>query len=241
VAGSDGKYAMVNYPSIDGARAGSYPTSYYAFTTGRVRFYMLDASWGDSNTGTAAGGKCGQPCDMYQVDHDAHWTVRSAEYQWLKRDLAAHPGVLKFAFFHFPLYSDQTAEPSDPYLDNIPGNPGNLESLLHSNGVNLVFNGHAHDYQRNVAGPGGVISYVTGGGGGEVQGVGGHGCSRTDAYAVGWNYSSHEGSACGAAKKPTSDAQVYNFLRVTVRGLRVTVEPVNALGEAFDVQTYNFR
>ncbi len=239
-AGSKGTYAMVPYPSIYDSKAGSYPTSYYAFTTAGVRFYMLDASWGDKNTGTADGGKCGANCDMYQVDHGAHWTVRSAEYEWLKRDLAEHPGGLKFAFFHFPLYSDNASEPSDPYLDNLPGQPGNLESLLHSNGVKLVFNGHAHDYQRNNAGPGGVISYVTGGGGGQVQPVGGHGCSKTDAYAIGWSYGSRKGSACGAAPKPTSDAQVYNFLRVTVAGLRVTVEPINALGQAFDVQSYDF-
>jgi hypothetical protein len=239
-AGSHGTYAMLAYPSIDGSKPGSYPTSYYAFTTGRVRFYMLDSSWGNSNTGTANGGACGANCRIYQVDHDAHWTARSAEYQWLKRDLAAHPGGLKFAFFHFPLHSDNATQPSDLYLDNIPGHPGNLESLMHSNGVRLVFNGHAHDYQRNIAQPGGVISYVTGGGGGNIQPVAGHGCSRADAYAIGWAYSSRKGSACGAAPKPTSDAQVYNFLRVTVSGLTVTVEPINALGHAFDVQSYHF-
>jgi hypothetical protein len=239
-AGSKGSYAMVAYPSIDGSRPGSYPTSYYALTTGGVRFYMLDASWGDSNTGTASGGTCGRRCAIYQVDHDAHWTAQSAEYQWLKQDLAAHPGGLKFAFFHFPLYSDNATQSSDLYLDNLPGHPGNLESLLHSHGVQLVFNGHAHDYQRNIAGPGGVISYVTGGGGGRIAPVAGHGCSRTDAYAIGWSYSSRKGSACGAAPKPTSDAQVFNFLRVTVTGLTVTVEPINALGHAFDVQTYTF-
>jgi hypothetical protein len=85
-----------------------------------------------------------------------------------------------------------------------------------------------------------VISYVTGGGGGNIQPVAGHGCSRTDAYAIGWAYSSRKGSACGAAPKPTSDAQVYNFLRLTVSGLTVTVEPINALGHAFDVQSYHF-
>jgi hypothetical protein len=80
---SGGVYTMLPYPSIDGANAASYPTSYYAFSTGGVRFYMLDASWGDSNVGTATGGACGSNCKAYQVDHDAHWTVNSAEYQWL--------------------------------------------------------------------------------------------------------------------------------------------------------------
>ena len=50
-AASGGEYGMYPYPSIDGATAASYPTSYYAFSTGGVRFYMLDAAWGDTNTG----------------------------------------------------------------------------------------------------------------------------------------------------------------------------------------------
>jgi Purple acid Phosphatase, N-terminal domain/Calcineurin-like phosphoesterase len=239
---SNGVYSMVSYPSIDGNNPGSYPTDYYAFTTGGVRFYLLDASWGDSNYGNATGGACGTStsCKMYQVDHDAHWTASSAEYKWLAADLAAHPGGLKFAFFHFPLYSDDSTEPNDTFLDNTPGSSGSLEQLLHGNGVQLVFNGHAHDYQRNIAVPGGVTSYVTGGGGASAAAVAGQGCATTDAYAVGWNYLSGKGSSCGAAAKPTSDAQVYHFLKVTVNGTTVTVTPTNSQGKPFDAQTYDF-
>ena len=242
VTGASGVYSMVSYPSIDGSTPISYPTGYYAFSSGGVRFYVLDASWGDSNTGTATGGACGtlRSCKIYQVDHDAHWTVSSAEYQWLAADLAAHPGGLKFAFFHFPLYSDDSAEPNDTFLDNTPGSSGTLEQLLHDNGVQLVFNGHAHDYQRNIATPGGVTSYVTGGGGGSASAVGLNQCSTTDAYAVGWNYSSGKGTSCGAAPAPASDSQVYHFLKVAVNGTTVTVTPADATGHTFDPMTYNF-
>jgi chitodextrinase len=198
---------------------------------------MLDAAWGNSNTGTATGGPCGTNCAIYQVDHDAHWTPVTAEYQWLKTDLAAHPGGLKFAFFHFPLYTDNATQTGDAYLDNTPGSTGSLEQLLHDSGVQLAFNGHAHIYQRNIATPGGVTSYVTGGGGGQAEPVS-H-CSTTDAYAVGWSYSSPSGSACGAAAKPASDGQVYHFLKVTVNGPNVTVNPINSQGQSFDPQTYN--
>ncbi|MDA8262748.1 MAG: fibronectin type III domain-containing protein [Actinomycetota bacterium] len=237
-AASGGMYSMVSYPSIDGSTAMSYPTTTYAFSTGGVRFYMLEASWGNTNVGTASGGTCGSNCAIYQLDHDAHWTVTSAEYQWLARDLAAHPGGLKFAFFHFPLYSDNATQPNDGYLDNTPASAFSLEQLLHDNGVELAFSGHAHIYQRNVAVPGGVTSYVTGGGGGVAEPVGR--CSTTDAYAVGWSYSNGKGSACGAAPVPTSDSQVYNFLRVTVSGSNVTVTPINAAGVSFDQVTYDF-
>jgi chitodextrinase len=237
-AASGGEYGMYPYPAIDGAAAANYPTSYYAFSAGGARFYMLDASWGDTNTGSATGGACGSHCAAYQVDHDAHWTLTSPEYTWLQQDLAAHSGGLKFAFFHYPLYSNNGTQVSDPYLDNLPGSSASLEQLLNRSGVNLVFNGHAHIYQRNIATPGGVTSYVTGGGGGQVEPV--SSCKSTDAYAVGWSYGSSKGSACGSATAPSSDAQVYNFLKVTVTGTAVTVTPVNAQGGIFDPRTYNF-
>jgi fibronectin type 3 domain-containing protein len=237
-AASGGSYQMTSYPSIDGTTPGSYPDTYYAFTTGGVRFYMLEAAWGNSNTGNANGGPCGSNCAIYQVDHDAHWTISSAEYQWLQRDLQAHPGGLKFAFFHFPLYTDNATQTTDAYLDNSPGSTNSLEQLLSKNGVQLAFSGHAHIYERNIARPGGVTNYVTGGGGAQAEPVS-H-CTTTDAYAVGWSYSSASGSACGAAPKPLSDAQVYHFLKISVNGTSVTVTPTNSQGQTFDTQTYNF-
>jgi chitodextrinase len=238
-AASGGVYDMVYYPAGDGVNAANYPTNYYAFTTGGVRFYVLDATWGDSNTGTATGGACGDHCAMYEVDHDKHWTTTSAEYQWLAADLAAHPGGLKFAAFHFPLRSDDASEPSDEYLQRTPGSSATLEQLLHDNGVSLVFNGHAHIYQRNVAPPGGVISYVSGGGGAKLTSVAGHGCAPTDAYARGWSNTKNKGNACGAASAPTDNGQVFHFLKVSVNGSSVTVAPTDSLGNTFDVVTYN--
>jgi chitodextrinase len=240
VTGADGVYTMWPYPSFDGITPASYPTSYYAFSTGGVRFYLLDAAWGDSNVGTATGGACGSHCRMYQVDRDAHWAPHSpaGEYAWLARDLAAHPGGLKVAAFHFPLRSDDQTEPGDGYLAYTPGSSGTLEQLLHDNGVRLVFNGHAHTYQRNVAPPGGVVSYVTGGGGARSSTV--SGCSGTDAYAIGWSQTRQTGSACGAAARPASSAQVYHFLKVTVSGSTLTVAPTDSQGRVFDPQTYHF-
>ena len=232
-----GVYSMVPYPSIDGTAAASYPTSYYAFNANGVRFYVLDAAWSDGNVGTATGGACGSHCAQYQVDHDAHWTTTSAEYQWLQQDLAAHPDGVKLAFFHYPLRSDDQTEPGDAYLQNTPGSSGSLEQLLHDGGVKLAFNGHAHIYQRNVAPPGGVTSYVTGGGGAKLTTV--SKCSSTDAYALGWSYSKPAGSACGAATPTATDSGVFHFLKVTVSGTTVSVVPVNSAGQTFDPMTYN--
>jgi hypothetical protein len=235
-----GAYAMEQYSSTDGIAAASYPSDWYAFSSGNARFYVLDGSWTDANVGTAAGSACPYTagttnCKMYQVDADAHFLPGDEEYQWLVSDLQAHPGGVKLAFFHFPLRSDNATQDSDVYLQQ------DLEPLLARNGVGIAFSGHAHDYERNAtAGPNTILSYVTGGGGGLIQPVAGKGCSPWDAYAIGWSYSAGRGSMCGTATAPASDAQVDNFLKITVSGNTVTVDPVNAAGQEFDTQSYTF-
>jgi hypothetical protein len=97
----------------------------------------------------------------------------------------------------------------------------------------VVFNGHAHIYERNYPQISGssMVSYVTGGGGDALGSV--SGCSGFDAYAIG------SGSSC-RAPKPTSDSHVYHFLLVTVNGNQVTVTPTDSTGQTFDRQTYTF-
>jgi hypothetical protein len=79
---------------------------------------------------------------------------------------------------------------------------------------------------------------VTGGGGEPLEPVSKN--SPFDAYALGWSYSKNKGSASGAATPPTSPAQVFSFLLVTVNSSQVTVSPINSLGQSFDVVTYPY-
>src|SRR2546425_848919 len=161
----------------------------------------------------------------YQVDADAHFQPTSAEYQWLVNDLQTHPGGIKLAFFHYPLRSDNATQDSDVYLQQT------LEPLLAKYGVQIAFSGHAHDYERNLtAGPNTILSYVTGGGGGVISTVAGKGCSSWDAYAIGWTYGTGTGQKCGGAPAPTSDSMVYHFLKITIQGNTVVVDPINAAG-----------
>lgn len=227
VSTSGGRYQDDVYCCVNSSNSTHYASEWYAFTAGNARFYVLDASWGDTNPGTAS---------PYANDAAAHWAPGTPEYDWLVSDLKSHPTQLKFAFFHYPLYVDNPNETSDQYLDG----PANLEGLLANYGVQMVFNGHAHLYQRNVpSGKGMPISYVTGGGGGTLEPIGP--CTAIDAYGIGWSPTKLTGTACGAAVPPTSAAQVYNFLKVTVSGSQVTVAPTNSLGQTFDVQTYKFK
>ena len=231
VSTSGGRYVKETYCCLDGTSSGSYPSAWYAFAVGNARFYVLEAAWNDANVGTAS---------AYQLDRDYHWTASSAEYKWLQADLTAHPGVLKFAFFHYPMYSDNSTETSDPFLRGA----GSLEGLLTSHGVNLAFSGHAHIYQRNARSPLGLITYTTGGGGAKIEPIGAKGCSAIDAYGIGWSYSANgglgAGSACGAAARPTSLDRVFHFLKVSVSGTTVTVSPTDEMGRTFDVKSYSF-
>jgi hypothetical protein len=167
------------------------------------------------------------------VDHDYKWTTSSPEYQWLKADLASHPSVLKFAMFHYPPYTDSgdPTENSDTFLRG----SSSLEGLLTQYGVDIAFNGHAHLYERNHASSLGLLTYITGGGGAPLGPLGT--CTSIDAYAISFT---SKARSCGSAPLPTSAAQVYHFLKVTVNGVNVAVTPVNSLGNQFDVHTYQF-
>ena len=216
----------------------------------------------------AVGTSAAANCQPYQADADEHWQTSSTEYKWLAADLASHPGGIKFAIFQFPMRSDVTSQPSDLYTQNSPANPNastSLESLLSANGVDMTFSGHAHAYQRFVPKRRGQItSYDIGSGGGVLEPVDANGGSTCQAlqqnssvYAIGWSPTTNTGTYCGATNgfghggfgggffgggdaTPTSAAQVYSFLEVSVSGTSITVKPVNAAGQSFDVQTYNF-
>jgi hypothetical protein len=229
---SGGRYQMDTYCCVNGTNSASYPSAWYAFSVANARFYVLDATWANGNLGTG---------DLFSDDYAAHWTTSSPEYQWLANDLAAHPGGLKFAIFHFPMYSENATETTDTYLHSggtsLTDTPDSLATLLSQNGVQFVFNGHAHIYERNSKQPGeSFVSYITGGGGAPLEPV--SKCQSFGAYAIGWSPTSNKGSSCGAATKPTSASQVYHFLLVTVSGSTVTVAPTNENGQTFDVQTY---
>jgi hypothetical protein len=236
VTNSQGLYCLKQYPSVNGTAVDDYPTAYYAFDAGNARFYILNTNWFFGNRGAG---------DEYRNDHASNWTPTSEQYKWLENDLKAHPDTpIKFAFFHYPLYSDDHNEPSDTYLQGADS----LAGLLARNGVQIAFSGHAHSYQRNHPDPNGLLSYTTGTSGAIALTVGGptgNSCSAIDAYAIGWDTYAQSGppntgDRCGAAPVPLTPAQVYHYLKVTVDGKKVTVTPIDSLGQTFDVQTYDF-
>jgi len=224
-AASGGRDVSESYCCISTlSGAHNYPSVWYAFDWGSTRLYVLDGAWADSQ-------------GAYQGDFLAHWNGAvtgcgpcGAELSWLKSDLAAHASTpIKFAFFHYPLHADSGGQGTDTYL----AGPSGLEGLLAANNVQIAFNGHAHQYERNYPQIPGkpLVTYVSGNGGDALGSVGG--CSAFDAYAI------SSGSSC-RAPTPASDANVYGFLLVTVNGNQVTVTPTDSTGRTFDVQTYTY-
>jgi hypothetical protein len=197
-----------------------YASAWYAFDWGDARFYVLESAWADG------------PED-YRGDFEAHWARPVAgcgacgkELRWLATDLAEHESTrAKFAFFHYPLHVDSSAEPSNPFTSGDRA----LEGLLAANGVDIAFSGHAHVYERNVSQVGSLVTYVTGGGGGSPSPI--NSCSWFDAFALGAS------SSCRTAV-PEIPLQVFHFLLVTVGRDAVTVTPTDALGTPFDQQVF---
>jgi hypothetical protein len=105
VSTSGGRAVRETYCCVNGTTSASYPSEWYAFSAGQARFDVLTADWADTNLGTGT---------AYSDDDAAHWKSSTPQYKWLKADLVAHPGGLKFAFFHYPLYSDHGGGTLEP-------------------------------------------------------------------------------------------------------------------------------
>jgi len=92
-----------------------------------------------------------------------------AQEDWLRRDLTVHRSLCTFAYFHRPLFSSGTYGATHEVQS--------LWSILYDAGVDLVLNGHEHDYERFLPQtPAGVVDSVkgieqiiTGTGGGELR------------------------------------------------------------------------
>jgi 3',5'-cyclic AMP phosphodiesterase CpdA len=109
---------------------------YYSFDWGNAHFVALDS-------------------ELYYDDEGGDPERQKA---WLERDLGETRQPWKFVFFHRPPYSS-SEHGSDLLVRE------DLEPVLARHGVDLVFSGHDHDYERTVQIKG--VTYVVTGGGGK--------------------------------------------------------------------------
>ncbi|MCC6492388.1 MAG: metallophosphoesterase [Pirellulales bacterium] len=133
------------------------PEYYYAFRYGNAQFFMLDSN--------------------KRVDPD------SEQYKWLESQLTESTATWKFVSYHHPAYSSD----EDDYGDMWKGESSThgdlrlrpLVTLYDRYGVDIVWNGHIHSYERTwplkadkPAEAGGTIYMVTGGAGGRLETAG---------------------------------------------------------------------
>jgi calcineurin-like phosphoesterase family protein len=233
-AASHGRASTGNH-TVNGVSV-TTPDYWYAFNVHGWRIYILTAAWSDSSVG-----------NPYATDYKVHWAPGAAERTWLTNDLAANSAIPKIAVMHYPMYSAVGSgdDVQDSYLTAPTDGSQSVEDLLASHNVKLLLNGHSHIYERNRAHHG-MVTIISGGGGADPSPVdttvGGR-CSQTypdtggAVVAVARGWSSTGGSACNGTAKPTSAAQVYHYVRVTLGSGTAKVEAIDSNGTVFDSTT----
>jgi len=115
---------------------------YFAFTYANSRFIFLDSNW--------------------------PYYPGTPQYAWLKQELCSEDYLsanFRFVFFHHPPFSDMWDSPG--YIGDAAVRKY-IVPLLEAAKVDIVFNGHTHDYERGkrpVGDGDGTYYVITGGGG----------------------------------------------------------------------------
>jgi predicted phosphodiesterase len=121
--------------------------------------------------------------EFFMVDSNRPLRPGSEQYQWLEKELSESKATWKIAAHHHPCFSSD----EDDYGDHVRGRPlggfgfghpnaKHLIKLYEKYGVDIVFNGHIHVYERTwpifemaVNLKKGVRYVVSGGGGGGLE------------------------------------------------------------------------
>jgi len=170
---------------------------------------------------------------FYSFDHgDAHFVVLympffieipaldafrlyegSDQYNWLTNDLASSSKPWKFLFLHHPLASSGSHR-NDHYSGSSLTDAQVLQNLLLPlavrYGVQMIFNGHDHDYERFNPIQG-VLLIANGAGGSQINGI----------------QDERDGASCQFYGIP-------EFLKVTTQGDSLFLQAINTNGTAFD-------
>jgi predicted phosphodiesterase len=111
---------------------------------------------------------------------DSNYMDKS-QLDWLEKELAASGSDWKIVFFHHPLYSSGGTHGSDTKLRDL------LEPLFLKHGVDAVFSGHEHFYER-IKPQKGIYYFVSGGAGKVRKGDVGKTNLTAKAFDTGYHF-----------------------------------------------------
>lgn len=146
--------------------------------------------------------------DFFGLDSNQAFTKILPQYRWVKAALAESSAKWKIVFFHHPPYS------AGKHGDD-KGVKEHLVPLFETYGVDVVFAGHEHNYERikpmrEAADGGRPITYIVTGGGG------------TDLRPVGKN------------ERTAYSESIHHFMGVKVEDRQISIQAIDQGGRVFD-------
>ena len=123
---------------------------YKPFNMGGERYYTFRASKSGSEEPTGGGVR------FFAIDTDY---LDKPQLDWLEKELSSSKSDWKIAYYHHPLYSSSKTHGSALESRAI------LEPLFVKYGLSAGFSGHDHVYERIKPQKGGIVYWVSGGGG----------------------------------------------------------------------------
>lgn len=158
------------YYKYFGSAAGPADKGYYSFNVGSWHIIALNTNCSDVG-GCSSG---------------------SAQYNWLKSDLAANPNNCTLAFWHIPLFSSGGRA-------NSSSRP--LWQLLYNANADVILNGHDHIYER-------FAPQTASGSADSARGI--------REFVVGTGGANHTSIASVAANSQVRNTSTYGVLRLTL-------------------------
>jgi hypothetical protein len=160
--------------------------AWYSFDFGNAHFVVLDSP------------------------NEDQMVIDSEQIRWLQDDLASSTATWKFVNFHHPLFSSGGFYHASSRLNN----KNLLHPIFERHGVDFVFNGHDHDYERTrpigSGDSGRKVTYVVAGNGGTP---------------LRW---------VGAREWTVHSQRVFGFVTVDIDGTRLHLQSHTPDGEVID-------
>ncbi|MFC1713122.1 metallophosphoesterase [Candidatus Poribacteria bacterium] len=149
-------------------------------------------------------------CHFIVLDTNKEYKKGSNQYKWLRNDLEKANTKWKFAIFHHPPYGSGTHHESTLKARNV------LTPLFRKHGVDMVFSGHHHIYERTYPidsafelGSSPVTYIITGGAGADLH--------------------KFDPKVWAASVKGT-----YNFCAVSIDGEKLSLKAMDDIGREID-------